>query len=75
MSLYINFVDAFLDTEFPNLTSEERDVLRAVVTHDLYTSEQIRGMLRARAQAVLDILRQDQGSGDDGTSAEPPQHP
>ena len=67
MSLYINFVDVFLNTEFPNLTSEEREVLRAVVAHDLYTSEQIRGMLRARAQAVLDILRQDQGSGSDDT--------
>jgi hypothetical protein len=50
MSLYINFVDAFLDTEFPNLTSEERDVLRAVVTHDLYTSEQIRGILLANPE-------------------------
>lgn len=73
MSLYINFVDIFLRKEFPDLSPEERDVLRAVVTHDLYTSEQIRTVLRARAQAVLDILRQGHGSG--GYSSEPPQQP
>jgi hypothetical protein len=75
MSLYINFVDVFLRTEFPDLSPEERDVLRAVVTHELYTSEEIRDVLRARAQAVLDVLRQGQGPGGYGPQTPPPQQP
>ncbi len=75
MSLYANFTDMFLYTEFPDLSPEEKDVLRAVVTHELYTSSLIRDVLRARAQAVLDVLRQGQGASGNNPQTPPPQQP
>jgi hypothetical protein len=48
------------------------DLLRAVVTHELYTSRHIRDVLRARAQAVLDVLRQDQSASGGGPRTPPP---
>ena len=39
MSLYTNFTDMFLYTEFPELSAEEKEVLRAVVHYELFKSE------------------------------------
>jgi hypothetical protein len=75
MSLYANFTEVFLEAEFPNLSPEERDVLRAVVTHELYTSRLIRDVLRAKAQAVLDVLRQGHGASGGNPQTPPPHQP
>jgi hypothetical protein len=75
MSLYTNFTDMFLYTEFPELSPEEKDVLRAVVTHELYTSRLIRDELKARAQAVLDVLQHGHGASGNNPQTPPPQQP
>jgi hypothetical protein len=62
------YVQGFLLKEFPDVTPEEMEILKAVVHYELFTSEDIRNILKARAQAVLDRLRQPPSSGSSGTS-------
>ena len=64
MALYIEsmrmFLEGLLRREFEdqNLDDDEMEILKAVTHYELYTSQQIREILRQRAQRVLDRLRQ-----------------
>ena len=67
MGLYIEsmgmFLEGFIRKEFEEqitnlrLDDDEIEILKAVTHYELYTSEEIRGILRRRAQQVLDRLR------------------
>ena len=53
------FLEGFIRREFENqnLDDDEIAVLKAVMHYELYTSTEIRDILRQRAQQVLDRLR------------------
>jgi hypothetical protein len=54
------FLEGFIRREFEdqNLDDDEIAVLKAVMHYELYTSTQIREILKQRAQQVLGRLRQ-----------------
>ena len=73
------FLEGFLRKEFEDqivnlhLTDDEFEILKAVTHYELYTSEDIRVILRRRVQRVIDILRPPgSGSGSGSGSAPSP---
>ncbi len=49
--------------DLENLTPEDLEILRRSLNHELYTSDEIRKILRDRVQQVLNELRQRRSSG------------
>jgi hypothetical protein len=52
----------FLDPdEIKDLSSEEAERLQRVMDHELYTSDEIKSILRQRVRQVFDELKQQRG--------------
>jgi hypothetical protein len=52
----------FLDPdEIKDLSTEEAERLQRVMDHELYTSDEIKGILRQRVRQVLDEIKQRRG--------------
>lgn len=47
--------------DIKDLSTEEAEILQRVMDHELYTSDDIKRILRQRVQQVLDELKQKRG--------------
>jgi hypothetical protein len=56
-----DFAQFLTPDDIKDLSTEEAEILQRVMDHELYTSDDIKRILRQRVQQVLDELKQKRG--------------